>query len=214
MLAHAAFLGPRLVAHGSLSEVAHAAALALRGEAPPAPLLVFDAEGHQIELDLRGSPTEVAARAAVLHRPAVAEPTVADAPASPRTRGRPALGVVAREVTLLPRHWEWLALQPGGASVALRRLIDEARRGERDGPQAASVAARRAARAAHERCYRFVRAIAGDLPGYEEALRALFGGQAQAFEAAVKDWPEDLRAHAWRLAEGAFASKSDAGGEA
>lgn len=216
MLSHAAFLGPRLLAQGSLSEVAQAAALALLRDAQAAPLLVFDAEGQQIELDLRGSPTEVAARAAAMPAPTTASPQAqaGDAPATPRSRGRPALGVVAREVTLLPRHWEWLALQPGGASVALRRLIDEARRGERDGPQAAKLAARQIARLAQERCYRFVRAIAGDLPGYEEGLRALFGGQAQAFEAAIQDWPEDVRVHARRLAEGAFAHSPEAGGQA
>lgn len=212
MTLHAAFLGPRLLALGSLPEVAQAAALALRRDAQTASLLVFDAEGQQIELDLRGSPTEVAARAVALHAPTAASPQAqaGDAPAIPRSRGRPALGVVAREVTLLPRHWEWLALQPGGASVALRRLIDDARRGERDGPQAAKLAAQQTARAAQERCYRFVRAIAGNLPGYEEGLRALFGGQAQAFEAAIKDWPEDVRAHALRLAEGAFPPSADA----
>jgi hypothetical protein len=209
MSVYAAFLGPRLLALGSLSEVARAAACAAPRDLQSPALLVFDAEGQQIELDLRGSPDEVVARVEAQdgrHEPATQQATP---PAAPRPRGRPQLGVVAREVTLLPRHWEWLALQPGGASVALRRLIDEARRGERDGPQAAQRAARQAARAAQERCYRFLRAIAGDLPGYEEALRALFAGQAGPFQAALGTWPEDLRLHALRLAQGAF--QDDAG---
>ncbi|QBK03945.1 DUF2239 family protein [Hylemonella gracilis] len=203
MMTYFAFLGPRLLAQGTLPDVVRAVAHAgLRDLQAPPPLLVFDAESQLIELDLRGSPDEAASRVGVPgHDPVVRQETP---PAPPRPRGRPPLGVVAREVTLLPRHWEWLALHPGGASVALRRLIDDARRAERDGPQAATLAARQLARAAQERCYRFVRAIAGNLPGYEEGLRALFGGQAQGFEAAIKGWPEDLRSHAWHLAEGAF----------
>lgn len=205
---YSAFLGTRLLAQGTLPEVARAAARAVSSELQSPALLVFDAEGQQVELDLRGNPDEVAARVEVAGHGHAARQEAQ--PVAPRTRGRPALGVVAREVTLLPRHWEWLGLQPGGASVALRRLIDDARRGERDGPQAGKLAARQVARAAQERCYRFVRAIAGDLPGYEEGLRALFGGQAQSFEAAMKDWPEDLRSHAWRLAEGAFMENAEA----
>jgi hypothetical protein len=112
-----------------------------------------------------------------------------------RQAGRPKLGVVAKEVTLLPRHWEWLALQPGGASVTLRRLVDEARR---------SQGSRDAVRAAQERCYRFLHAIAGNLPGYEDALRALYRADAEAFHGALAEWPQDLREHATALATEAF----------
>src|SRR4051812_45954287 len=107
-----AFLGDRLLAQGTLAEVARAGA-SVRPDAAIEPLLVFDAEGRQVELDLRGGPEEAAARAA-----AAVDPSPTPAPA--RGRGRPQLGVVAREVTLLPRHWEWLGAQPGGASVTLR----------------------------------------------------------------------------------------------
>jgi hypothetical protein len=105
--------------------------------------------------------------------------------------------VVAREVTLLPRHWEWLSMQPGGASVALRKLVEEARRtkGPRDG-----------VRASQERCYRFLQAIAGDLPGYEEALRALFGQQPDAFGHATAGWPVSILRYAHQLAGTALAS--------
>jgi hypothetical protein len=218
-------VGHRRVAAGGLAEVAQAAARGLQ-TAHPAPTLVFDAAGRQVDLDLRGTPEDTAARAvdaraqdAWATAPATT-PTTTFAPAThspeptgdrtevsrirrrpptpaaaPRSRGRPQLGVVAREVTLLPRHWEWLATQSGGASAALRRLVEAARR-EAD--------PRDAARKAQERTYRFLTAIAGDLPRYEDALRALFAGQAPAFEAALAGWPHDIATHATLLARGAF----------
>jgi hypothetical protein len=191
-----AFLGHRRLATGSLAEVARAAAAAMQAGPPDEPLLVFDAEGRQVELDLRGSPDEAAARA----EPSGAGVPPACAPAA-RGRGRPQLGVVAREVTLLPRHWEWLGAQRGGASVTLRRLVDEARRGG---------AGQDTVRQAQERAYRFLNAIAGNLPGYEEALRALFGRDAAGFPAAMSAWPPDLREHAQALATGAFEAESKA----
>ena len=96
--------------------------------------------------------------------------------------GRPRLGVVAREVTLLPRHWDWLATQPGGASVALRKLVEEASRN----PRARQRARRDAA-------YRFATALVGNAPGYEEAMRALYAGQAEDFAAHIEAWPGDVR---------------------
>jgi hypothetical protein len=101
------------------------------------------------------------------------------------------LGVVAREVTLLPRHWEWLAAQSGGASVALRKLVEEARRthGEKD-----------RLRRTQERAYCFMSAIAGDLPGFEEAARALFASDRPKFTERIAHWPADLRDHTLWLA--------------
>jgi hypothetical protein len=115
----------------------------------------------------------------------------ADTPAAPRGRGRPKLGVVAREVTLLPRHWTWLNAQPGGASVALRKLVEAARRGNGDGDRR---------RAGQEAVYRFMHAIAGDQPGFEAAARALFAGDLGKLEDAIADWPHDIREHATMLA--------------
>ena len=100
-----------------------------------------------------------------------------------------------REVTLLPRHWEWLGHQPGGASVVLRRLVDEARR--------ASQAPDRI-RAGRDALYRFMSAIGGDLPAFEDASRALFRGDAEGFSRLVADWPADVRRHALTLAARAF----------
>ena len=117
----------------------------------------------------------------------------------PRPRGRPRLGVVAREVTLLPEHWEWLSRQPGGASVAIRRLVVEARQ---------SYAQEDSARAGQEVAYRFVSAIAGNLPGYEDALRALFVGDRKRFDMSTSAWPEDVRDYARARASGAWAEVS------
>ena len=108
---------------------------------------------------------------------------------------RPKLGVIAREVTLLPRHWEWLSSQPGGASVALRKLVEEARRAN---------AGRDRIRQAQEAAYRFVSVLAGNLPGFEEACRALFAGDAARFDSLVQGWPAGVRNHAQRLAARAF----------
>ncbi len=183
-----AFLGSRCLVEGTAAEVARAAAEALQA-APQEPLLVFAAVSAQlVELDLRGSPEEAAARAAAS--------APAAAPSVPRSRGRPQLGVVAREVTLLPRHWEWLASQPGGASVTLRKLVEAARRGS---PAADTV------RLAQERAYRFLTAMAGNLPEYETALRALFGRDRIRSQAALHGWPEDVARIACRLAADAFA---------
>jgi hypothetical protein len=101
-------------------------------------------------------------------------------------------------VTLLPRHWEWLNAQPGGASVALRKLVEEARKlkGPRD-----------ARRAGQEAAFRFLSAIAGNYPGYEEALRALFAGDGEKFDTMIRKWPADVRAEARRLAQPAFGVK-------
>lgn len=186
-----AFDGARRLAAGPLIEVALAVKAAADAGAA-GPLLIFDdATGRVVDVDLRGSRAEIAAR---LVAPAPAE-TTAPATAA-RGRGRPKRGVVGREVTLLPRHWDWLAAQPGGASVALRKLVEAARR---------DVGPDQRLRMARETAYRFMNAMAGDLPGYEEATRALFAGDLSGFEARIAGWPADIAAHARQLASGATA---------
>jgi hypothetical protein len=158
------------------------------GEA--APILIFDAvTSRPVEVDVRGTEDEVRARLAP-------GPQAGEDEAGPR-RGRPKLGVTAREVTLLPRHWDWLAAQRGGASATLRRLVEDARRAN---PGA------EAQRQGQEALYRFMTAMAGDAPGYEEATRALFAGNRGRFEAETEGWPGDVRAHALTLATAAFAA--------
>lgn len=183
-----AFSGTQRIASGTLIDVAlaiKAAVFRMQG-----PVLTFDdASGAVIDLDLRGTTAEIVARLTEHGElEALAARTRGEMVGAPiRSRGRPKLGVVAREVTLLPRHWEWLARQPGGASQALRRLVDEARRA--DGGQTDR-------KAAHERTYSFLSALAGDLPGYEEAIRALFAGEDETFAERMATWPKDIRDHA------------------
>ena len=112
-----------------------------------------------------------------------------------RKPGRPKLGVVPREVTLLPRHWEWLAAQPGGASVALRKLVEHASRANQSQDRI---------RKSRESAYRFMTAMAGNDPGFEEALRALFAGNHERFEQEIAEWPRDIQAHARKLAAPSF----------
>ncbi|GGF28226.1 hypothetical protein GCM10011611_37820 [Aliidongia dinghuensis] len=174
-----AFDGPRRIASGPLVAVALAVKAAIAAGAA-GPVLTFDDRtGRVIDLDLRGSDAEIAAR-------------LGDASPA-RGRGRPKLGVTAREVTLLPRHWEWLAAQPGGASVTLRRLVDQARRADGDDSRL---------RAAREAAYRFMAAMAGDLPGFEEAARALFADDWAGLERHGAGWPADVRAYMLKLADG------------
>jgi len=188
---YTAFEGHRRIAAGGLAEVALETKRVLdRGG--KAPVLIFDdATCRLAELDLRGTAEEVRAR---LERPAVAVPAAEEAEA-PRGPGRPKLGVVAREVTLLPRHWDWLSEQPGGASVALRKLVEEARRANE---------AKDRVRRAQEVSYRFMSALAGDLTLFEEATRALFAGDRPRFEAQISGWPVDVRDYALQLAQDAF----------
>jgi hypothetical protein len=110
-----------------------------------------------------------------------------DASAPAPARGRPKLGVVAREITLLPRQWAWLSAQKGGASATLRRLIDEASKAP-PSPEARRDAA-----------YRFLSDSSGDRPGYEEALRALYRGETDRFRALIAGWPDDVRLYAEEL---------------
>jgi uncharacterized protein len=187
-----AFEGDRRIASGDLREVARAAKRTL-DQRDDAPILVFDEAGSgPIEIDFRGTVEEVLGRLPdVTSGPAASD----DPPSAPRGPGRPKLGVVAREITLLPRHWDWLAQQPGGASVAIRRLVEEARRTGEDKDRL---------RQAREAAYRFMSVMAGNRPHYENAIRALFAGEPGRFEELIAGWPADVRDHVSTLAERAF----------
>ena len=163
-MSYSAFSGFDHIASGALSEV-YAACRHIPDS------LIFDRHtGRVVDIDPRFPPGEEGPRP-----------------------GRPKLGVTAREVTLLPRHWDWLATQPGGASVALRKLVEEASRN----PKAQQRSRRDAA-------YRFATTVVGDAPGYEEAIRALYAGQREDFVAHIEAWPADVRAQLEKMTEAAF----------
>jgi uncharacterized protein len=190
------FDGHRRIACGPLHTVALIVKRAIESGAGGPVLLFDDATGRQVDIDIGGSEEAVAGRFAewpAVSASAEVETTMEADARTPRGRGRPKLGVVAREVTLLPRHWDWLASQPGGASVALRKLVEEARKTQ--------VAADRR-RAMQERAYHFMSAVAGNMPGFEEAARALFAPDEQRFRKWVAAWPRDVRNHAIALAFG------------
>ncbi|VVE11767.1 DUF2239 family protein [Pandoraea anhela] len=182
------FRDKRRIAAGSLADAAIAFQQAMLAD-PHASVLIFDnLTGDTRDVDVRGSAADIRAR---YPAPQVTVPdTASESDDTPKGRGRPKLGVVAREVTLLPRHWDWLAEQRGGASVALRKLIDEARHAnvERD-----------MQRRAQERAYSFMSTMAGDLPQFEEASRALFANDIDALRTRIAAWPEDVRMHLLQL---------------
>lgn len=212
-----AFIGARQVASGPLEEVVRAALAAVGAGADAAReghgterlALFLDETGAPFDIDRRGTPDEVVERLRwhplVGRRPArkdtdqgtdqaigqALDEAVDQAPAERRGPGRPRLGVVSREVSLLPRHWDWLAGQRGGASATLRRLVDAARR-ESEGPDRA--------RRARDAAYRVMAELAGDRPGFEDACRALYAGNWEAFDRATASWPPDVRAYAARMA--------------
>lgn len=180
-----AFTGTRSVASGELRAVAAVVKALLDQEERLSVLIFDDVTSELVELDFRGSLQVVLARLPAQ----IAPVTVAEA--ATRAPGRPRLGVVPREVTLLPRHWEWLAAQPGGASVALRKLVEAASRVNET---------RDKVRRAQDAAYRFMAAMAGDQPGFEEAVRALFADMPEQFGAQTEVWPADVRDHARMLA--------------
>jgi hypothetical protein len=180
-LTYIAFVGDTRIASGPLRATLAALKPAFDRD-PGTPFLIFEEQtGRQVDFDLRGSLDEVLARAL---------------PTPPRPGpGRPRLGVTSREISLLPRHWEWLEQQPNGASAAIRRLIDDARKSETDAPQS---------RQAREAIGKIMSAVAGNLPGYEAASRALYAVDRPAFEAHIRPWPRDLQAYLLSRAGQAF----------
>ncbi|MDD4856716.1 MAG: DUF2239 family protein [Candidatus Krumholzibacteria bacterium] len=183
---YTAFAGDRLIVSGDIKTMILRTKECIdNGETSP--ILIFeDQTGRQVDFDFRGTPDEALARLA-------SHPLFG--PSEPRNcgrtgPGRPKLGIVCREVSLLPRHWDWLSQQPGGASAALRRLVDE-RRKQGNGKNAARIS--------REAAGKFMWTIAGNLPGFEEASRALYAGDHKRLEDLIRDWPQDIRKHLERL---------------
>lgn len=181
-----AFEGQRRIASGDLNFV-------VRKTKPVAdaggnlPILIFDnATSALIEVDFRGTIEQVKENLLKNSKP---DFIVCNVPQK-RSLGRPRLGVIAREVTLLPGHWDWLDAQSGGASAALRRLVHEAKSNSKDKDYA---------RQSQEAVYKFMTAMAGNLPGYEEALRAFYRNDQPRFTGLIKTWPKDIRSHVKKL---------------
>lgn len=193
-----AFEGSRRVASGGVSEVARIVKEVIDRGTDESILIFDDTSSQPVEIDFRGTTEDVLRR---LEKSAVeSEPVATQTENAARGPGRPRLGVVSREVTLLPRHWDWLNSQPGGASVALRKLVEEARRVN---------SGRDMVRHSQEVTYRFMSAMAGNLPGFEEAARALFAGDRDRFESLTVSWPVDIRSHALKLSDSAFAGRAN-----
>lgn len=187
---YTAFAGHKLLAHGDLIKVALRVKRKLKEEPHASVLMFSDLTGKQMDFDLHGTEKEVQDRL---------QKFVAEEPGHViQGRGRPKLGVIAREVSLLPRHWEWLAAQSGGASAAIRRLIEDARR---------KTSGRETIKQAQERTYKFMTAMGGDLPGYEEALRALYAKDERKFQRQLDEWPAQVKEHAVKLSAAAFGSE-------
>ena len=178
---YTAFAGGTLIGTGLLEEMLPQVKRWVDQSENRMVLIFEDQTGRQVDFDLEGTLDEVIQRALPARQPT--------------GPGRPKLGVVSREVTLLPRHWAWLEEQPNGASAALRRLVDHARSHE---------TREQRARLAMDAVCRFMTAMAGDLPGYEEATRALYAGKRDQFEALIQGWPSDIRTHAEKVAQDAF----------
>lgn len=205
--AYVAFADHQCIASGPLAEVVRSAKRISEHQPQARVLLFHGATSQLLDLDFHGTAEQVVARAQQQYTPTPStalEPEPEPAAPAPTGPGRPRLGVVAREVTLLPRHWEWLGRQPGGASVALRKLVEQARKAGESTDRM---------RQAQEAAYRFMSAMAGDRAGFEEAARALFAGDALRFEALSGIWPADIHRHLQTLAAPAFSAQDPAATE-
>jgi hypothetical protein len=199
---YTAFLGQGFLARGSVEEVVATAKEHLDAGTEERLAIFDDAEARVHDIDFRGSPEDVLAR--LEHHPLLSgrrRPEGGSGEEPKRSPGRPRLGVVSGEVTLLPRHWAWLRSRKGGASATIRRLVDEARRKASSGDRT---------RQTQEAAYRFMSDMAPDLPGFEEASRALFSGRIGDFFEEIREWPADLRMYLEELLKGAGQPPADA----
>lgn len=184
---YTAFEGNKLIFEGSLSEVVLKIKKRLGKKENNSILIFSNSTGKTIDFNFHGLEQDVQRRLEVY--------VTEESPADNTGPGRPKLGVMSREVSLLPRHWEWLATQTGGASATLRSLVEEAKKKSANGNQI---------KQAQERTYKFMSVIAGDFEGYEEALRALYKRDKKTFLAQIQDWPNDVKNHAIEIATPAF----------
>lgn len=186
-----AFDGTTKISHGTPNQVATEVKTYVDAY-PHSEVLVFDAiTSQQLDMDAPGS-LRVALHSLPIEQPTRESESSTQELSPAKSVGRPKLGVTAKEVTLLPRHWDWLTRQPGGASVALRKLVEQAQRANKDVDRM---------RVARDAAYKFMNAMAGNEPGFEEATRALFAGNLIALRSLTEAWPKDIRDHSLLLAD-------------
>ncbi|NLA75345.1 MAG: DUF2239 family protein [Deltaproteobacteria bacterium] len=191
-----AFNESSLVASGTVLEVAKKVKGLMERKKDLSILIFDDNTAELVEVDFRGTQSDVQERLKVIFATEMsAAPDGASEPPQQQGPGYPRLCVVSREVTLLPRHWEWLKSQPGGASVALRKLVEEARKAN---------SSKNRARKAQGASYRFMTTMAGNLPRYEEAIRALYAGNLSRFNDQISLWPADIKDYAMKDIRGRF----------
>jgi len=194
------FVGWELVARGTLDEVVAACRLASAQRPNQRTAFFDDVSGHAVEAPVAPTATRSPSEGVspIVRSAPAAEREASDATGPQRKRGpgRPRLGVVSREVSLLPRHWEWLSAQRGGTSATLRRVIDAARKAD-----GGTTERRRTIDAAH----RFLWDIAGDLPCFEELTRALYAEQFQRVADLSCSWPTGVRQQLLRFVDRAAA---------
>lgn len=184
-----AFNNTNKLANGPLIEVIMAMKTAIIENQNAKILCFLDENGAMIDFDLSGSNEQIIARLLTQFKaPSTSEQI--EIIETQSKAGRPKLGVIAKEVTLLPRHWEWLGAQNGGASATLRRLVEIAAK------ESIGIAARKNAQNA---TYRFLQNIAGDFENYEEVLRAIFADDFEKMRNLMKNWPQDIQNYAQKL---------------
>ena len=191
MINYTAFENKKILTEGNLNEVATIVFHRLK-ENKSANILIFsDQSGRIIDLGFSGTERQMLERLKIYcHQEIQSYPGA----------GRPRLGVVTREISLLPKHWEWLLGQDGGASACLRKLIDE--------KMSESELPKKAIMFAQEKTYKFLHAIAGDLPNFENAIRYLYRKDQSSFLKQISDWPDDVQTYALKLSKIVFETKN------
>ncbi|MEK6749951.1 MAG: DUF2239 family protein [Pseudomonadota bacterium] len=191
MFSYTAFDGFKIISQGSLEVVALDVKRHLKAHRDARILIFSDTSGKQMDFDLSGTEKEV------LERLKIFKPQ--EPPVQPSGPGRPKLGVITREIALLPHQWEWLSNQTGGSSVALRRLVDEKIN--------SGTLGKDKVKQMQEAAYSFLSAIAGDFPNFEEAIRFLYRRDKKKFKELISTWPNDVATHAMALANTSFTTE-------
>lgn len=185
---YTAFDNTSIIAHGSLRDVILKTKKIL-GKSENSSFLIFsDSTGKTIDFNFQGTEKEILKRLEIFV-------SNSDEKIELARPGRPKLGVISREISLLPRHWEWLATQSSGASSSIRNLIEDAIK---------KSTSKVSLKQQQEKVYRVMTTLAGDLDGYEEAIRSLYKRDRESFIKFTKGWSKDLRSYLEKLTNDVF----------